>query len=112
MLADRAVPSEPQPLVRRQGAVVEEPGRHRLGRLRIALDGPAAELRDQLQCPGQCSRGNPLASMSLADVTTANSPLRQRFPVLLVRRPALDPRDLFDRTELAPAQAGVPVEDE
>src|SRR6185437_847711 len=100
-------------LVRRQRAVEEEAGRHKRRVLRISLDGAPAEAGDQLERALDSSGGDALAAVPLAHVAAGDPPVRrQPLLALLVRGPALDPRQVLRRPELAPAQAVVAVEDE
>src|SRR5262249_57610564 len=52
VLADLAVTGEPELLVARQGTVEQESGGHRVGALRVSLDGPAAQTRDEVRRTG------------------------------------------------------------
>jgi hypothetical protein len=52
VLADLAVTGEPELLVGRQGTVEQESGGHRAGALRVSLDGPAAQTRDEVKRTG------------------------------------------------------------
>src|SRR5215472_19175824 len=52
VLADLAVTDEPELLVGRQGTVEQESGGHRVGALRVSLDGPAAQTRDEVKRTG------------------------------------------------------------
>jgi len=61
VLADLAVTGEPELLVGRQGTVEQESGGHRAGALRVSLDGPAAQTRDEVKRTGaaRSARGTP-----------------------------------------------------
>jgi hypothetical protein len=52
VLAHLAVTGEPELLVGRQGTVEQESGGHRAGALRVSLDGPAAQTRDEVKRTG------------------------------------------------------------
>src|SRR5689334_17560119 len=112
MLADRAVADESQLLVGGEGAVEEEAGRNRIRALRIALDGAAAETRDQLECAGKRSRCDSLPPVPLADEIARDPPVGQGREALLVGGPVLDLGHLVRRTELAPAHALAAVENQ
>jgi hypothetical protein len=91
---------------------VEETGWHRRGVLRVALDPTATEPGDQPQRARQAGGGRALATVSLADEAAGDPPVRELGQPLLVGDPVLDPGHLLGRTELAPADALVAVEDE
>src|SRR5580658_8959927 len=111
MLADLAVTGEPELLVGRQGAVEEEAGGHRAGGFRVSLDTPPAQARDEIERAGQRRSGHTLPPVPLTDIAARDPPVRRGRPALFVRRPALDPRHLVGRAELAPADAVLPFED-
>src|SRR5215472_6566596 len=109
VLADLAVTDEPELLIGRQGAVEQEAGGHRVGALRVALDGPPAQTRDEIERTGERRRGHALTPVPLADVATRDPPVRRGRPTLVVCGAALDPRHLLGGAELAPAHAVVPL---
>lgn len=108
VLADFAVTGEPEFLVGRQSAVVEEAGGHRAGGLRVSLDSSPAQARDEINRPGERRSGHALTPVTLTDVAARDSPVRQGGPAFLVRRPGLDPGHLLGRAELTPADAILP----
>src|SRR5262249_33586737 len=91
VLADLAVAGESELLVRRERAVEEEAGRHRPGSLRIALDRPAAEARDEVECALDRGGGHAPAAQPFADEAAADPPVRQCREPFLVRGAVLDP---------------------
>src|SRR5215475_12940549 len=100
VLADLAVTNEPELLVSRQGTVEEESGRHGVGALRVSLDGPAAQTRDEIERTGERRRGNALTPVPLTGVAARDPPVRRGRPAFVVRGAVLDPRHLVGGAEL------------
>src|SRR6516164_9813630 len=109
VLADLAVTDEPELLVGRQGTVEEEAGGHRTGVLRVSLDSPAAQGRDEIERTGEGRGGHALAPVPLTDVAARDPPVWRGRLAFFVRRAVLDPGHLAGRAELAPPHAVVPV---
>src|SRR5215475_1023560 len=94
VLADLAVPDEPELLIGRQRAVEQEPGGHRTGVLRVSLDGPPAQPRDEIKRTGERRAGHALAPVPLPGEAARDAPVGRARPGFLVRRPVLDPGHL------------------
>ena len=77
VLADLAVADESEAFVGRESAVIEEAGRNRARILWIALDPPAAEIRDEIERTCERRRGDALAPVPLADEVARDPPVRQ-----------------------------------
>ena len=112
VLADLAISTEPGLFEGRQRAVVEEAGRDRVGGFWIPFDRATAEARDQLECAGERSCRYAVATMALADEAARDPPVGQLVELLVVLLAVLDARYFVRRSELAPADALVAVEDE
>src|SRR5262245_55242665 len=74
VLADLAIPFEPELLVGGQRPVDEESGGYRRGVLGVALDGSPTRLGDQLDRTGQRGTGDTLAPIPLAHEATGDPP--------------------------------------
>src|SRR5262249_54154519 len=96
-------------LVGRQGTVEQEAGGHRAGVLRVSLDGPPTEARDEIEGTGERRRGHALAPVPLTGEAARDPPVWRGRLAFVVRRAVLDPRHLAGGAELAPAHAVVPV---
>src|SRR5256885_10951290 len=112
VLADLAVFAESCSVVGGEGSVIKEASRHRISGLGISLDATTTEVGDEFEGARKRSSGDALAAMAFAGVATCDSPVRWVGEFLFVGAPVLDPRNLVGRTELAPADALVAVEDE
>lgn len=80
VLADLTVTDELELLAGRQGAVVKESGGHRAGVLRVSLNGPAAQARDEIERTGELDLAAPKAGLSTQDVgsyQTCRQPLAE-----------------------------------
>ena len=111
MLADSAVPREPELLVRRERAVEKKAGGHQIGVFGIALDTTTAGVSDEVEGPGESCCEDTLAPVTLADKAAGDSPIRQRDEFFLVGGSVLDPWQLVGSSELAPADAVRSVKD-
>ena len=87
MLSDLSVSREPESLIGRERPVEEEAGGHGIRGFGVALDGPAAELRDQLECTPEARGRDADASVSLANEATGDAPVRQPDEALFVLGP-------------------------
>jgi SAM-dependent methyltransferase len=112
VLADLTVTGEPELLVGRQSAVVEEAGGHRPGGLGVSLDRPPAQARDEIERAGERCRSHALAPVPLTDIAARDPPIRRCRPAFFVRGQALDPGHFLGCAELAPADAVLPLENE
>ena len=115
MLADAATPDEAvllEELDRRaeeEAALCLATGGH----LGDGLDEAAAETGDLVERPLQACPGDALTAMPLVDEDAGDSPIRQRWRVLVVLALVLDARELLRAPVLAPALGGaVLVDDE
>src|SRR5262249_6572720 len=112
VLADLAVPDEPELLIGRQRAVEQEPGGHPTRLLRLRLDAPPAHPRDELTRPGEPRAGTARAPVPLPGKEARDAPVGRARPGFLVRRPVLDPGHPAGCADLPPPHAIVPAEDE
>jgi hypothetical protein len=112
VFTDLPVPDEPEFHVRRHRTVEEEARGHRSGVLRVSLDGPSAQARDQIDRTGERRGRHALTPVTLADVAARDPPIGRGRLTFLVGGAVLDPGHLVGRPELAPAHALFPVEHE
>src|SRR5580698_10544432 len=114
MLRDLALSGETAALEHRDGRVVAEAACQLcvLDIVRIALDPPAAKASDFGE--GAVERGgrHAFSAMATGDEEAGDAPVGQVRQPGLISLEALDPRQLPGRTELAPADAVIALEDE
>src|SRR5680860_1248235 len=112
--SDRVDRAGDHPAVRGDRPGAQERPRQRaiVGLLRVALDRAAAVAGDLVQRPAERGVGDAAAAQALAGEEAGNAPVREGGEAVVVAAPALDLRQLAGRSELAPAQALVAVEDE